>query len=337
MLRNPSPVKHLLVTLGTALLLSLMASSLVQAQAIKGADIPGSGDHPAVERVAGSFIRHFERQDFARVTLPAGPRDSSSRDYSEVVTLEGEHLWIVYDFADPDTSPLRVHRSYLSTLQAAGFEIVFAGVGDALVNAGRNANFFTGQRHLGGNGPLNNREDVYYLLAKKPDQGLHVSVSTFQFAGNNPRGTGVSVNVVTEEVMQVSMDHQPLSASEMADSLLENGRVAIQDILFAFDSDQILPESADSLNTIASLLQEQPELGLLVVGHTDDMGQFDYNLTLSMQRASAVVRYLQQQHGIAADRLQAAGAGMLAPIASNRTEAGRSQNRRVELVEVRNR
>lgn len=313
----------------------LLVSGNTQAQAINGQDIQGSGDHPAIERVAGSFIRHFERQDFARVTLPAGPLDSSTRSHTEEVTLEGEHLWLIYDFADPDTSPLRVHRSYQSTLEDAGFEIVFAGVGDELVNAGRNANFLVGQRHLGANGPINNRQDIYYLLAKKADQGLHVSVSTYQFAGNNPRGTGVTVNVVTEEVMEVSMDHQPLTADEMADSLIESGRVAIQDILFAFDSDEILPESAASLRTIASLMEEHPDLGLLVVGHTDDMGAFDYNLNLSMQRASAVSRYLQREHGISESRLQSAGAGMMAPIASNRNEAGRSLNRRVELVEIR--
>ena len=51
--------------------------------------------------------------------------------------------------------------------------------------------------------------------------------------------------------------------------------------------------------------------------------------------ATTVVEYLQQEQGIAAGRLRAAGAGMMAPIASNRDEAGRVQNRRVELVELR--
>ncbi|MDP4536325.1 OmpA family protein [Alkalimonas collagenimarina] len=300
-------------------------------------DVDGAGDHPAVKRVAGSLIRTFERDDFAQVILPAGPLDLRTKVYSNQLTVEGEHLRMIYDFTDPEISPLRVHRSYLHTLEEQGFDILFNGEGDELVSAGRSANFLTEHRHLAANGPIQVRQHVYYILAQKPAEGLNVSVSTYLFAGNNPRGTGVTVNVVTEEAMEVSMEHRPLTSNEMADSLIESGRVAIQDILFAFDSDEILPESADSLSTIASLLQEQPELGLLVVGHTDDVGDFDYNLRLSLQRATAVVSYLQHRHNVDSARLQASGAGMMAPIASNRNEAGRSLNRRVELVEIRTR
>lgn len=72
-----------------------------------------------------------------------------------------------------------------------------------------------------------------------------------------------------------------------------------------------------------------------MVGHTDDVGDFDYNLGLSMSRATAVLRYLSTEHGIAAACLRAAGAGMMSPLASNRSEEGRARNRRVELVEMR--
>ncbi len=54
-----------------------------------------------------------------------------------------------------------------------------------------------------------------------------------------------------------------------------------------------------------------------------------------MSRAQAVARYLSERHGIAADRLSAAGAGMMAPLASNRSEERRARNRRVEWVEIR--
>lgn len=332
---NSKRAQLLFLTLVLSGLLLLSQKSFAMAQT--GQDVDGAGDHPAVERVAGSFIRSFDRYDFEKVTLPAGVLDLRTRDYENELIVEGEHLRMAYEFSDPDISPLRVHRSYLQTLEAQGFDIVYSGEGDELVSAGRNSNFITQSRHrsLIADGPIQVRENVFYILAQKPAEGLNVSVSTYLYAGNNPRGTGVTVNIVTEEAMEVSMDHRPLTSNEMADSLIESGRVAIQDILFAFDSDEILPESADSLATIASLLQEQPELGLLVVGHTDDVGDFDYNLRLSLQRATAVVSYLGHQHGVDPERLQAAGAGMMAPIASNRDEGGRSLNRRVELVEVR--
>ena len=301
------------------------------------ADVEGSGDHPLVERIAGSQIERFERNEFVSVTLPTGPRDMSSREYVETITLEGEWIRMVYGFDDQDISALRVHRSFLERLPAAGFEVIFEGGDrDLIVGAGRSASFMLGseQRLLTGNLTLNQREVAYYIIARHQIEPVTVAISTVVSAGR-PGGTRYVVNIVTEEEMVVAMDHRPLSAGEMEAGLISEGRVAIQDILFAFDSDAILPESSQSLATIAELLRDRPELKLLVVGHTDDVGNFDYNLRLSMSRATAVARYLSEQHGIAAERLSAAGAGMMAPLASNRSEAGRAQNRRVELVEIR--
>ena len=68
------------------------------------------------------------------------------------------------------------------------------------------------------------------------------------------------------------------------------------------------------------------------MGHTDNVGGFDFNMDLSRRRAESVVDWLTSKHGIPAARLQAAGVGMLSPVAPNDTEEGRAKNRRVELV-----
>lgn len=75
-----------------------------------------------------------------------------------------------------------------------------------------------------------------------------------------------------------------------------------------------------------------PLLKLHVVGHTDNVGDLDYNLKLSKARAEAVVNELVSKHKIAADRLKAHGVGPLSPVSSNDSEEGRALNRRVELV-----
>jgi outer membrane protein OmpA-like peptidoglycan-associated protein len=302
-------------------------------------DIEGAGDHPLVERIAGSFITDNFRDEFKRVVLPAGPFDRSERAHTEQLALEGEWLKMIYRFDDPDISDLRVHRTFVQTLPEAGFELIFEGSDLDLIeqNTGRSADFLTNTSEsylLTNRGPLLNRQPVHYLLARSQDAPVHVAIATYQAPGPGG-GTQYAITVVTEEEMEVATEHRPLSASEMEQGLMESGRVAIQDILFAFDSDEILAESSSSLATIAELMQEHQELGLLVVGHTDDVGNYDYNLRLSMERSTAVVRYLEQRHGIAGSRLRSVGAGMMAPIASNRTEAGRAQNRRVELVEMR--
>lgn len=325
--------KPMLVLIG--LFCMLLTAAPVTAQ-----DIEGSGDHPLLERIAGSHIRSFDRDEFTSVTLPTGPWDQSAREYVSSTTVEGEWIRMVYGFDDEDISALRVHRSFLDRLPQSGFELIFEGGDMALIEGtrGRAANFMLadggGRRLLIANLVLNQREAAYYLIARHQTEPVTIAISTVIAAGR-PGGTHYVVNIVTEEEMVIAMDHRPLSAGEMEAGLISEGRVAIQDILFGFDSDVILPESSESLATIADLLRDRPELKLLVVGHTDDVGDFDYNLRLSMSRAQAVARYLSEQHGIAAERLSAAGAGMMAPLASNRSEAGRAQNRRVELVEIR--
>ncbi len=83
------------------------------------------------------------------------------------------------------------------------------------------------------------------------------------------------------------------------------------------------------LSEISKLLSDRPGLKLLVIGHTDNQGEYEYNMGLSACRAEAVARALSNQYGIDGGRLRAAGVGFLAPVASNDTSAGREKNRRV--------
>ena len=87
-----------------------------------------------------------------------------------------------------------------------------------------------------------------------------------------------------------------------------------------------------SLAEIGKLLKAQPDLKVYIVGHTDNAGGFDYNMSLSQRRAKSVVDQLIQSYGISLDRLKPAGAGLIAPVAANDDGAGRSKNRRVEIV-----
>jgi outer membrane protein OmpA-like peptidoglycan-associated protein len=94
----------------------------------------------------------------------------------------------------------------------------------------------------------------------------------------------------------------------------------------------IMPESFDLLNQVVATLVQHPEiLKLRIEGHTDSVGTRPYNLALSQRRAQSVVQYLVNK-GIDSTRLSSEGFGMEKPIASNNTEEGRSQNRRVEMI-----
>jgi outer membrane protein OmpA-like peptidoglycan-associated protein len=126
-----------------------------------------------------------------------------------------------------------------------------------------------------------------------------------------------------------------IAAAESDDierALREAGRVAIYTIAFDSGKARLTEESYPALGEIADVLNRNPNLSLFVVGHTDNEGSYQYNLNLSRQRAEAVVTALVEREEIERSRLDPAGVGMLAPVASNETEAGRARNRRVELV-----
>src|SRR6266853_2010818 len=94
----------------------------------------------------------------------------------------------------------------------------------------------------------------------------------------------------------------------------------------------LLIRSITATSEIADLLKREPSLKLLVVGHTDNVGDFESNRNLSQRRAESVANALVTGFGIAPDRLVPFGVSYAAPVASNATPEGRSQNRRVELV-----
>lgn len=119
--------------------------------------------------------------------------------------------------------------------------------------------------------------------------------------------------------------------SQIEEELEKDGRAVIYGINFDFNSDRLRDESKVVLDKIVKILQEKPDWKMTVEGHTDNIGGDVFNQTLSEKRAKAVVNYLTNG-GINASRLNASGKGLANPIASNETDFGRAQNRRVELV-----
>lgn len=123
-----------------------------------------------------------------------------------------------------------------------------------------------------------------------------------------------------------------LDAEAMAERIAANGSVALYSIFYDTNSASLRGESAPTLEEVVHLLSAHPNLNLIVVGHTDNVGRLHYNLQLSERRAAAMVKQLVNQYGVDKRRLRSAGVGFLAPVASNGDESGRSKNRRVELV-----
>ena len=101
--------------------------------------------------------------------------------------------------------------------------------------------------------------------------------------------------------------------------------------LFGYDSDQLQPAARDNMRRFAASLQKYPNTRTLIVGHTDSDGSSAYNLGLSDRRALSAASFIAAE-GVDRARITTAGRGEAEPIATNATDAGRQQNRRVEVA-----
>lgn len=106
--------------------------------------------------------------------------------------------------------------------------------------------------------------------------------------------------------------------------------ISFDQVDFKSGSTNFTEGSEEELRNLAEIMMAYPATKIRVVGHTDNTGNADSNMTLSEQRAMSVKNWLGQ-NGIAADRVEASGKGQTEPIATNDTEEGRNQNRRIEV------
>jgi OOP family OmpA-OmpF porin len=116
--------------------------------------------------------------------------------------------------------------------------------------------------------------------------------------------------------------------------IIKKVNMSAKNIFYATGSSKLLAKSNASLNNVVTILNDNPGYKVDIAGHTDNTGKAEKNQTLSESRANSVKAYFVSK-GIDESRLNATGFGQDKPIADNKTVAGRSKNRRVEL-NVRN-
>ncbi|WP_171131957.1 MULTISPECIES: OmpA family protein [unclassified Ruegeria] len=114
--------------------------------------------------------------------------------------------------------------------------------------------------------------------------------------------------------------------------LIRDGHVILADLHFPTGEFSLGEGPFKSLELLSNYLSDNPDVRLALVGHTDDTGDLQANITVSTERAQAVRTRLIETYGIDGNRVEARGAGYLAPITSNATPEGRDTNRRVEAV-----
>ncbi|UMA65762.1 OmpA family protein [Roseivivax marinus] len=300
-------------------LITTVLSFAMLAGAAHAQDIEGASDHPVIGRYDGSIITHFEQAEYDAQTI------FTSIDPEGYETLEGAVTRIVYTMPE-GASALQVARSFEQTLTADGFEILVScrnrDCGRALFGKDLRSTTWLPFHAVGSF----SSGDTAFLTAVKDADGASIHA---QIAVADAIRRLINVNVVES----AAFENKVLDAAAMAESISETGRVALDNIYFDTNEATLTPESDAALAEMAKLLSDNPDVDVYIVGHTDTVGGYDFNLDLSRRRAQAVVDALVGSHGVSADRVVPAGVGPLAPVASNATGDGQARNRRVELVE----
>ena len=116
--------------------------------------------------------------------------------------------------------------------------------------------------------------------------------------------------------------------------LIETGSFSTNEILFETNKATIKPSSEKILTELGNALKDNPNFKVMIIGHTDSDGKEEDNLKLSEKRAESVKNYLTSKFAIDGSRMQTTGKGELQPLAENKTEEGKSQNRRVEFKKI---
>ncbi|MBN1385100.1 MAG: OmpA family protein [Elusimicrobia bacterium] len=182
------------------------------------------------------------------------------------------------------------------------------------------------RRGASSNPPKNflwNGKDDYYKSVV-PNGKYEISLVVLDIVGNKALSEPININVdvpkKVENKIEVKEEKRGLVVNLASSVLFDSGKA------------QLKPAAHSMLNEVVKLMQEYPDNQVSIEGHTDSRGSKAYNKNLSEKRAQAVYDILVSKYGVDSRRLRAVGYGEENPLASNKTDSGRKQNRRVEII-----
>ncbi len=134
------------------------------------------------------------------------------------------------------------------------------------------------------------------------------------------------------EKKEAELEKARIELEELKAKSTDRGMVlTLGDVLFQTNSANMSAGAAKTIEQLGNFMNQYPTRKVVIEGHTDNVGSAEYNMTLSKRRADSVKKALVER-GIAENRITTKGYGQTAPLASNKTAAGRQQNRRVEVI-----
>lgn len=323
--------KSVLRTGAAALVLALAGAGSAPAwAATQYTEAKGAADHPLVSRYQGAILFRYGTINFDHVDVKLASGKTES--------MEGK-LFNYYYLTPKDRTALEVYRNYKQALEKQRFTIL-AACEDVKQcpkqGLSAHARKWTddARSFVGGSQYMNNMDSdrpFRFLMARLERPAGDVTViMTLRDGYFEGYGTDYFMQIIEAKPMETNQ--VTVNADALGKGLNADGKISLYGIFFDTAKADIKPESKPQLDEMAKLLTQNAAMKVYIVGHTDNQGGVDANLSLSQKRAEAIVQALVKEYKIAPARLAAKGVANYAPVASNAAEAGRAQNRRVELV-----
>lgn len=321
-----SLIKGFIIRIMQRFILSALFFGLIISSAFSQKDVPNSKDHLLLSRFEGSEIKRYKFKQFESYTFPTSKELVDHNHLKDSKMIAGEYTFIEYESPEGVTAT-QIYRTYETQLKKAGFKIEFtcrsSECGDMPMHFVR--------EYVDGTSDLGNS-----MVGKK--SSFIVATGTFE---NGPYYVIIVVGENEHEkfsryllniIKQDKLDTDKVDVASVTDKMESEGSYAFYGIQFELNSAELKAESAESIEVMADFLSQTAGSEVLIVGHTDNSGDFEMNRILSKKRAEAVCNALVDKYQVEAKRLTAVGVGMASPKASNTKEEGRILNRRVELV-----
>ncbi len=296
-------------------------------------DVKDSKDYPLISRFEGAFIEYYKETKWDTYKLPVYKNNTTEPNYKNPLELEGKIIRIQYSISS-DNNPAYVLKNFEKAFKSNNYKILLEGKPGENIEegpAGFNGDFYGSQKGLNLNkfrfayDPTGNG-DKAIIIAKANSNGKAIYIVEVIGGFSN-------TTLITQDIIEVEeAETGKVTAKSINTAVLTNGHIAIYDIHFDTGKSTIQPNSSEILKNIAQYLNTHPDKNYLIVGHTDNTGNFEQNIKLSLERAQSVINELTTKYSVNKKQLIAYGNGPTSPVSTNATAEGKAKNRRVEIV-----
>ncbi len=300
----------------------LILISLISANAFS-ADNPK--DHSLISRFEGFKIDKRVDVQFDRYELPLGP-SKNQNEFGDKKILDGKVTKIFYVHSGQNKPSLfQLFNSYNEVFREKEVEVLYSCFKDECgireMDLVRTAVY---KKRLLNQFMQFGSHAFHAARITQGDKTVYAALYFKDEKGN----IAYEMDFIEVEAMNTGN----ISVADIGKGIEETGKLAFYRLYFDTGKATLKSSAKSELSLMADYLTQNMDKRYYIVGHTDNIGQYQFNLSLSLERARSIIDELKQQFKLDVTNLTAVGVGPVSPVAANSSKKGQAQNRRVELV-----